>query len=161
MGCWSYVLGHESDLVEMANVRWLSRYRHLRNRIGDVAQELAQEPPDLVGRHGLIAERADLRLGAVDGLLACGELVPGPPTGPDPVPPGGQLAAQQPQRGLGQMQPGRVDKHSEAPGRKIALGRQPVYLELRRSVTSTALSHHEVGKNSLADAAVLSGDGIV
>ncbi|MEV6397935.1 TnsA-like heteromeric transposase endonuclease subunit [Streptomyces sp. NPDC051907] len=40
MGCWSFALVHEPDLVEMANVRWLSGYRHARNRVGDVAKRL-------------------------------------------------------------------------------------------------------------------------
>ncbi|WP_307841214.1 TnsA-like heteromeric transposase endonuclease subunit [Streptomyces endocoffeicus] len=40
MGCWSFALVHEPDPVEMANVRWLSGYRHPRNRVSDVAKRL-------------------------------------------------------------------------------------------------------------------------
>jgi hypothetical protein len=42
MGCWSYVLVHEPEPVEMANVRWLSGYRHPRNRVGTVATRLGE-----------------------------------------------------------------------------------------------------------------------
>ncbi|MEU9800415.1 TnsA-like heteromeric transposase endonuclease subunit [Streptomyces sp. NPDC051000] len=40
MGWWSFALVYEPDPVEMANVRWLSEYRHPRNRVGDVAKRL-------------------------------------------------------------------------------------------------------------------------
>ncbi|MET7300663.1 TnsA-like heteromeric transposase endonuclease subunit [Embleya sp. NPDC005575] len=42
MGCWSFSLVHEPDPVEMANVRWLSGYRHPRNRVGTVAARLEE-----------------------------------------------------------------------------------------------------------------------
>ena len=38
MGCWSFALVHEPDPVEMANVRWLSGYRHPRNRVGKTSR---------------------------------------------------------------------------------------------------------------------------
>ncbi|MEU3391283.1 TnsA-like heteromeric transposase endonuclease subunit [Streptomyces albidoflavus] len=40
MGCWSYALVYEPEPVAMANVRWLSGYRHPRNRVREVAVRL-------------------------------------------------------------------------------------------------------------------------
>ncbi|MEV5161339.1 TnsA-like heteromeric transposase endonuclease subunit [Streptomyces sp. NPDC053728] len=42
MGCWSFSLVHEPEPVEMANVLWLSGYRHPRNRVDTVAARLEE-----------------------------------------------------------------------------------------------------------------------
>ena len=54
---------------------------------GGRAPELAEKPPGLEGGHGLLDKCADLRVGPVDGLLACGEVLPTSPVrNPDRAP---------------------------------------------------------------------------
>ena len=45
------------------------------------AAEFAKEPPGLEAGHGLFAERPDLCVRAVNGLLTCGEFLPSSPVG--------------------------------------------------------------------------------
>jgi hypothetical protein len=48
---------------------------------GGGAPKFAEESPGLEGGHGLLDECADLRVGAVDGLLTCGQRLPAAPVG--------------------------------------------------------------------------------
>ncbi|MEW2630843.1 TnsA-like heteromeric transposase endonuclease subunit [Streptomyces sp. NPDC048389] len=76
MGCWSYTLVHEPDPVEMANVRWLSGYRHPRNRIGDVAKRLLDafdEPRLLMDGAAAVGDPLSV-LPTLYHLLWCGDL---------------------------------------------------------------------------------------
>lgn len=43
---------------------------------GGRAAELAEKPPGLEGGDGLLDQGPDLRVGPVDGLLACGQRLP-------------------------------------------------------------------------------------
>ncbi|WP_406100444.1 TnsA-like heteromeric transposase endonuclease subunit [Streptomyces sp. NBC_01013] len=76
MGCWSFALVHEPDPVEMANVRWLSGYRHPRNRVGDVAKRLMDTFDDPRLRMDGIEEVGDPLsvLPTLYHLLWCGDL---------------------------------------------------------------------------------------
>ncbi|MFI1731916.1 hypothetical protein ACH40E_22415 [Streptomyces acidicola] len=64
MGCWSYALVHEPEPVEMANVRWLSSYRHPRNRVGEVAGRLV----DVFGELRLLVPVGD------GSVIGCAEV---------------------------------------------------------------------------------------
>lgn len=76
MGCWSYALVHEPEPVQMANVRWLSGYRHLRNRVDDVAERLGEvfrEPRTLVDGARAAGDPLAV-LPTLFHLLWCGDL---------------------------------------------------------------------------------------
>ncbi|CAM5513626.1 MULTISPECIES: TnsA-like heteromeric transposase endonuclease subunit [Streptomyces] len=76
MGCWSYVLVHEPEPVEMANVRWLSGYRHPRNRVGTVAARLGEvfHEPRLLMDGAQAAGDPLAVLPTLFHLLWCGDL---------------------------------------------------------------------------------------
>ncbi|MFD8385821.1 TnsA-like heteromeric transposase endonuclease subunit [Streptomyces sp. NPDC059679] len=75
-GCWSFSLVHEPDPVEMANVRWLSGYRHPRNRIGAIAAclgEVFREPQLLMDGAQAVGDPLAV-LPTLFHLLWCGDL---------------------------------------------------------------------------------------
>ena len=55
-----------------------------------------------------------------------------PPPRSDLLPPGCQLSGQEPQGAAGQINRGRVDKHTKLLADTADLGREPIYQELRR-----------------------------
>ena len=76
MGCWSFALVHEPDPVEMANIRWLSGYRHPRNRVGDVAKRLMDafdDPQVLMDGAEAVGDPLSV-LPTLYHLLWCGDL---------------------------------------------------------------------------------------
>ncbi len=76
MGCWSFSLVHEPEPVEMANVRWLSGYRHPRNRVGTVEARLAEvfHEPQLLMDGAQAAGDPLAVMPTLFHLLWCGDL---------------------------------------------------------------------------------------
>lgn len=76
IGCWTYVLVHEPEPVLMANIRWLSGYRHPRYRVGAVVDRLRE----VFGRPRMLVEGASAAgdplvvLPTLFHLLWCGDL---------------------------------------------------------------------------------------